>query len=457
MPISIFITLVILWGLMIYYAVVPWLLGAKLELNPAINLTSVTWLLVAFSMTSSILWLGLQLTYLFTRNKLIQQSTELIRDKRYTTHEPLISIIIPARNEQSVIKRTIVSCLAQTYKNIELLVICHNCSDDTYAAADSPDTRVKRFDYRTNEAGKGIALNFGLSKAEGEYVLIVDSDGILANDFIANALPLFGDNYIAVQGKIVGSNFEYNKISKLLSLEGYLFSTPFMTVRSLLDQRVPLGGTGCMIRKDRLAKLGGFKNALIDDFELSFRMFRNNERIVFAPLSIVYDEKPPDFELMVRQRSRWIKGHLDLLREKVPEWSDPLGMIYWLSPIFMLSGLAAICISSFAVISYILFGTMPYSFSAAPIWLWIFMSVTSFAAQLAVLVKDFGIKGLKYAGYVGMLSAFSQYWYVALMKSVFVKSWGNTKTTHGFISQNDIEQIVKEQGMVRKKDGTDLT
>ena len=439
---------------MIYYTVVPWFFDVRLEVNQSIDITPFTWALVALAMTSSVLWLTMQTAYLFSRNRLKRRSISLIQAHRYDLHEPLVSIIIPARNEESVIKRTIVSCLAQTYRNIEAIVVCHNCSDNTFAAAQSADARVKVFDYKTSEAGKGIALNFGLEKANGEYVLVVDSDGILASDFVTNALPIFSDENVAIQGKIVGSNAQYNTITQLLSLEAYLFSIPFMTVRSLLDRRVPLGGTGCMIRKDKLVQLGGFRNALVDDFELSFRIYRNNYRIAFAPLSVIYDEKPPEFELMVKQRSRWVKGHIDLLKERIPEGRDVLGAIYWLNPIFMFAGLAAISISSFAVIYYILFGIIPFRFTFAPFWLWIGMSSAGFVLQLAVLVADFGIRGFRYFFHVALLSAFSHYWYVSLIKSLSVKSWAQTKTTHGFISENDIELIANDQNEAKYRHGS---
>ena len=442
---AVFSIIVALWALMIYYTVVPWVFGTRLEVNQSIDITPFTYILVSLSMTSSVLWLIMQSAYLVSKNKLRRRSLSLIQTHRYDLHAPLVSIIIPARNEESVIKRTITSCLAQTYRNIEVIAVCHNCSDNTASAAQSADARVRVFDYKTSEAGKGIALNFGLEKANGEYLLVVDSDGILAGDFVANALPLFSDKTIAIQGKIVGSNSQYNTITKLLSLEGDLFSTPFMTVRSLLDRRVPLGGTGCMIRRDRLVELGGFRNALIDDFELSFRIYRNKYRIAFAPLSVIYDEKPPEFDLMVRQRSRWVKGHIDLLKERVPEGRDILGTIYWLNPVFMSAGLAAISVSSFAVIYYILFGIIPFRFTFAPFWLWIGMSTAGFIMQLAVLITDSGVRGFRYVLHVALLSAFSHYWYVSLIKSLSVKSWAQTKTTHGFISENDIELIARDQ------------
>ena len=49
--------------------------------------------------------------------------------------EDLCSIIIATRNEDSVIGRTVNGCLEQTYKNIEVIVICHNCYDRTFQEA----------------------------------------------------------------------------------------------------------------------------------------------------------------------------------------------------------------------------------------------------------------------------------------------------------------------------------
>src|SRR5207245_10372030 len=132
---------------------------------------------------------------------------------RQIYHIPLVSIIIPGRNEESVIGNTVNQCIQQTYKNIEILVICHNCTDKTFEHAHVDDRRVKVFDFKTSQAGKGIALNFGVDYTNGQYICIIDSDGKLSRDFIANALPLFNEGYAAVQGKITASNRGYNIIT----------------------------------------------------------------------------------------------------------------------------------------------------------------------------------------------------------------------------------------------------
>jgi cellulose synthase/poly-beta-1,6-N-acetylglucosamine synthase-like glycosyltransferase len=407
-----------------------------------LNLSFLTWILIGLSLVGSSLWFIIHGLYPFVRGKVINEQLQAAKNVGHDNDpEPLVSIVIPARNEESVVQRTIRACLSQSYRNTEVLAICHNCSDNTFHQAQAIyDRKVRVFDLKTAESGKGIVLNYALMQARGDYLLIVDSDGILSHDFIHLALPLFGNGYAAVQGKIVGSNRNYSVVSRLLALESEMFSAPFMAVRHFLDKRVPLGGTGLLIRKDILQAVGAFHNELIDDFELSFRLFRHKHRIAFAPLSIVYDEKPPEVKLMIIQRSRWVKGHMDLLKEKIPETSDIIGNIYWLQPIFMVANILLVGLISFAVIHYILFGFLPYTFSFLPIRIWLVMVLTSYFLQMISLVQDFGSRSLREAGYVALLVPFSHYWYATLARAFFVKSWASTKTAHGYY----VEPISKE-------------
>jgi poly-beta-1,6-N-acetyl-D-glucosamine synthase len=422
------------WFLMVYYTLVPWMANTPIEMSNWPNLSFVTWILIGLSLIGSSLWFTIHVLYPFVRGRVINEQLQAAKSAWYDKNtKPLVSIIIPARNEESIIQRTINRCLSQSYGNIEILAICHNCSDDTFHQAQAiRDERVRAFDLKTVEAGKSIALNHAVIQARGNYLLILDSDGILSDDFIKLALPLFGNGYAAIQGKIVGSNGNYSLVSRLLTLESDLFSVPFMSVRHFLDKRTPLGGTGLLIRRDILDIVGGFRNELIDDFELSFRLFRHKYRIAFAPLSIVYDEKPPEVKLMIRQRSRWIKGHMDLLKQKIPETSDIIGNIYWLQPIFMLSNLSLIGLISYAVIYYILFGYHPFTYSFLPILIWLSVILISYLLQMTSLIKDYGLKALREAGCVALLIPFSHYWYVTLARAFFVKSWASTKTTHGY-------------------------
>lgn len=448
--VALFFFMMIVWAAMIYYTIVPWLIAYTLPVNSDTDISALTWVFVGLSMISTALWFFMQVGFLVIGDRMTtyQQRAIANSNANFDVKEtPLVSIVIPARNEEAVIKRTISTCLSQTYENIEVVVICHNCTDKTYLfASQLGDKRVRAFDFKTKQAGKGLALDFAAEQAAGKYILVLDSDGILSSNFIETALPLFDSlNIAAVQGKLLSSNRNYNIITRILALEIDLYSIPFMTVKSLIDRRTPLGGTGYIVRKDILQAVGGFGNSLIDDFELSFRLFRNKYRIAFAPLSVEYDEKPPELALMIRQRSRWVKGHIDLLRVRVAEPTDIAGNIYWLNPIFMIGGFFAIGIVSFGIANYILFGNMPYRFSFIPIKIWLGMTVVNYFMQLAILVRQNGLKGLRQAGNLLIMPPFSQYWYVTLVKAFFVKSWATTKTTHGFYCQREeVVRIAKE-------------
>jgi cellulose synthase/poly-beta-1,6-N-acetylglucosamine synthase-like glycosyltransferase len=379
---------------------------------------------------------------LYPGNEKIFQSFDMsTRNSNYAFND-LCSIIIPSRNEENVIGNTVRHCLLQTYQNIEVIVICHNCDDRTFSEAQVQDSRVKAIDFRTKATGKGVALNEGVKMANGKYILILDSDAMLSRDFIETAIPLFDDNYAAVQGRYVPSNRDYNFVTKLLALEGDLWSTSYMTARSLLSKEVFLGGTGYIIRTDILSEVGDFTNHLVDDFELSCRLLKKKHKIAFAPLSIDYDEKPPTFDIMIRQRARWAKGFLSLLKKRVLRPSDILGNIYWLGPLATLSSLLILVIAAYNAIYNILFGYYPYLYAFVPLHLWFLLIGSIMSMQCLVLVKQYGIlKGLKRAAYLPAYNLFSIYAFAALLKAFFVRSWQNTKTLHGFVTDKEREQI----------------
>jgi len=351
--------------------------------------------------------------------------------------DDLCSIIIAARNEDNVIRRTVMDCLKQTYKKIEVIVVCHNCTDRTYEEARVCDARVHAFEFKTKAAGKGIALNFGLNNAKGKYLLILDADGLLNHEFIQRAIPLFDDGYAAVQGRYVPSNRDYSLISKLLALEGDIWSTPYLTARASLDKRCGLGGTGYVIKKDILIGVGGFANHLVDDYELTCRLLKENYKIGFAPLCINYDEKPPNLEIMLKQRARWAKGFLDLLKHRVTGFTDILGFLFWLTPIAGFCGFVMLTITAFAAIYNLIFEYYPYYYASVPVDLWIILTGLLYASQATSLIKQYGRRGLRYAAYIPIYNVFALYFFVTLIKAFTIKSWANTKTTHGFMKPSE--------------------
>jgi len=349
----------------------------------------------------------------------------------FNNNYDLCSMIIPAHNEESVIRAAVLSCLEQSYRNIEVVVVSHNSSDRTFEEAQVQDPRVKVLDLRTKEAGKSIALNYGVEHSTGKYILVLDADHELNKDFIEKALPGFEEPYAAVQGRVYPINRTYNFVTKMLSLEDDLWSDPIMTARTLLGRRCPLLGTGFIIKKRVLMEVGGFGKSLVDDYELSFRLYRKKYRIQFLPLCIVSGEHPPTLQVMLRQRARWAKGFIDLLNQRIAEGTDILGHLYWIAPIGAMAGVIMLSLVAYASIFNAIFGYLPYAFSYIPLRAWILITALTLILDMLVLVKRHGRQGFRYALYLIPYIAFSQYAVVVLFKAFFVRSWGTTKTKHG--------------------------
>jgi cellulose synthase/poly-beta-1,6-N-acetylglucosamine synthase-like glycosyltransferase len=409
--IAFFFLVIALWVLVLTASIYPRVYGIEILVDTELDLTYVTLPILAFNLIYVFMLILIFGMYLAAYGRVTKYQLKMKEQapERFRNQKELCSIIIPARNEESVIKRTVLECLKQTYQRVEVIVVCHNCSDRTYEEAKVNDPRVKVFDLKTKEAGKGIALNFGVENSTGNYIMVLDSDGLLTRDFLEMALPLFDGDFCAVQGRYVPSNRSFNFITRMLALEGDLWSTPFMTIRTCIGRRCPLGGTGYIVKKDILSKVGLFANHLVDDYELTSRLLKKGYKIAFAPLSINYDEKPPTLDFMLRQRARWAKGFIDLLGTRIADRSDIIGHIFWLNPIAAITGFVMLLIPAFGALHYLVYDYYPYTYAYLPLSIWFMLTGLLFALQAAVLVKEYGWRGFGYAAQITFLLASSEH------------------------------------------------
>jgi cellulose synthase/poly-beta-1,6-N-acetylglucosamine synthase-like glycosyltransferase len=445
--IAFFFVVIALWTVVLTSSIYPRIYGIEILVDSEFDLTYFTLPILGFNLIYVVMLILIFGVYLAAYGKVTKHQLKMKEgvSERFRNQTELCSIIIPARNEESVIKRTVLECLKQTYQKIEVIVVCHNCSDRTYEESNVNDPRVKAFDLRTKEAGKGIALNFGVENSRGNFIMVLDSDGLLTRDFIEKALPLFDENYSAVQGRYIPSNRSFNLVTRMLALEGDLWSTPFMTIRTCIGRRCPLGGTGYIVRKDILAKVGMFANHLVDDYELTSRLLKKGYKIAFAPLSINYDEKPPTLDFMLRQRARWAKGFIDLLGTRAGDRSDIIGHIFWLSPIAAVTGFIMLMIPAIAAIHYLIYDYYPYTYAYMPLSIWFVLIGLLFILQGAVLIKEYGWRGFGYAAQIPLFLPFSHYWFVSFIRAFTIKSWASTKTAHGFMKQKGTEDAWRVQ------------
>jgi rSAM/selenodomain-associated transferase 2 len=166
--------------------------------------------------------------------------------------QPLISVIIPALNEQARLPNTLRA--VQTGRNIEVLVVDGGSSDDTCAIAERMDAALLE-----SKPGRAVQMNAGASAARGEILLFLHADTLV---------PVGYDESIrrsmAEKANAAGA-FSFRVDSPRRALR--LVET-FANFRSRRLQ-TPFGDQGLFLRAEDFRAVGGYpKIAAMEDFEL---------------------------------------------------------------------------------------------------------------------------------------------------------------------------------------------
>lgn len=93
----------------------------------------------------------------------------------------MLSIIIPAHNEENYIKSTLNSIKTQPFKDYEIIVVCNGCNDSTFKIAKNFTNKV----FNLKEANVSKARNFGASKAIYNKLIFLDADIQLTKNTLA--------------------------------------------------------------------------------------------------------------------------------------------------------------------------------------------------------------------------------------------------------------------------------
>lgn len=97
----------------------------------------------------------------------------------------LVSIVVPVYNAEKFLEETLESLAAQTYENIEVLLVDDGSTDSSRDICESLAEGDGRFHYcYQDNAGAGAARNRGIDLARGEYLMFLDSDDLFEPDFV---------------------------------------------------------------------------------------------------------------------------------------------------------------------------------------------------------------------------------------------------------------------------------
>ena len=228
--------------------------------------------------------------------------------------------VIPAHNEEAVIKNLVDSLQEQDYPRelYDIYVIADNCNDNTAKIAkDAGAIVLKRFD--EEHKTKGFALNWFLQQKilrEKDYdaYLIFDADNIVDKNFLKNMNKKLCQGEEVVQGYRDIKNPTDSWISSGYAIFYWMMHRFYHLARYNLGLSPLLNGTGFMVKFDLLKPDGWQTETLTEDIEYSLINIAEGRKLGWAVDAIVYDEQPTTFKASWSQRSRWSVGHLQCMK-----------------------------------------------------------------------------------------------------------------------------------------------
>lgn len=292
------------------------------------------------------LYLSLQISYICV-------SIRLKKIPLVSAVEQKITVLIPSYNEELVLLQCLEGWNRVRYTNKEAIFINDGSTDQTMDLLhDLLELTESKLDlnsvplknlinifqskkypeiYVVNQlnGGKSDALNTGISLATGDIVITLDADSILESDSLSKINDAFADPLVVAAGGMVHVGQLINRRGHTLygqnmllryQLSGYLSSFYVRkATQSKLNVLGVVSGAFGAFRRDVLVKIGGYKQTLGEDMEITFRLQKYikarklGEKLIFVPEAVCYTEVPETFIALLHQRIRWQKGFLDCI------------------------------------------------------------------------------------------------------------------------------------------------
>ena len=231
---------------------------------------------------------------------------------------PLVSVVIPCYNQARFLTEAVKSVLAQTYPNVEIVIVNDGSTDRTAAmAAHYPQARYL---YQSNQ-GRSAARNSGARRSKGDYLVFLDADDMLLKTALEDGMNCF--NAHPESGCVYG---RYH----LIEADGTPLPTPPRTVSDINDYPAFLrhNGVGMLagmiFRRAVFESVNGFDPALhaCEDHELFMRIARQYPIRRHPHFAALYRQHSSNTSrnshLMLmtalrvaRAQKPWVKGRLD--------------------------------------------------------------------------------------------------------------------------------------------------
>ena len=275
---------------------------------------------------------------------------------------PSISIIIPVYNRPDEIADLLQSLSQQTDKDFETVIVedgsTIRCQQQTRNYSDR--LRIKYF-YKENE-GRSIARNYGIERADGDFLVFVDSDCILPPDYISQLRDRLANDPADCFGGPDDAHESFSDLQKAInySMTSFLTTGGIRGGKIRMEKFVPRTFNTGFSRKV-YETVGGFREMFSEDIDMSTRIRMAGFSIKLYRTVRVFHKRRIDLRKFWRQV--YVFGMSRITLQLL--YPGSMKAVHWLPALFVIGALAMI-IGSFFNIWCIL----PLAVYLLAVWIW---------------------------------------------------------------------------------------
>ncbi len=234
---------------------------------------------------------------------------------------PLVSILVPAYNEEKTIEQTLRSIEGLDYppEKLEVIVVNDGSKDKTKEVVERFIAGKPSFQLISQaNRGKAASLNRALAMAKGEFFACLDADSFVEAKTLRKMLALYSrenDPALAIITPAMKVGSPKTILQRIQWLE-YLVIILFARISSRMNSLYVAPGPFSLYKTEIIQQLGGFdETSITEDQEIAYRVQLNQYKIRQCFDGYVYTTAPGKIKPFYRQRRRWYLGSVACLHQ----------------------------------------------------------------------------------------------------------------------------------------------
>lgn len=232
-----------------------------------------------------------------------------------TNHQdwPFVTFLIPAYNEQNVIRQKVENTLNLDYpkERLRITVVSDGSTDQTNDMLASYSENEIHFIARPKRRGKTTVLNKVIPKLEGEIIVLSDASGLLQPDALKKLVRHFKDPNVGCVSGVYSFETEDESLRSMTERIYWQYETFLKKYESQVHSVIGAHGALYGFRRHLFEPLD--KKAINDDFILPMQIIRQGYRVLYEPDAIVIERESTNLNGEFQRRIRINVGNFQMI------------------------------------------------------------------------------------------------------------------------------------------------